>query len=60
MPVKEEGMHFENERSTNNDENFLRHNEKIMKENGFVHCAYCQNMIHKSDKYCAYCGKLRE
>ena len=34
-----------------------KHNERILIKNGFVRCAYCRNFIHKSDKYCQYCGK---
>lgn len=37
-----------------------KHNEKILLKRGHVRCAYCKKIIYKSDKYCQYCGKVRE
>ncbi len=37
-----------------------KHNEKIMVKRGFFHCAKCNKLIHKTDKYCSYCGDATE
>lgn len=33
-----------------------KHNERILRMNGFIRCAHCGKFIDKSDKYCSYCG----
>lgn len=29
----------------------------MFNKNELRHCAYCENLILKTDKYCQYCGK---
>ena len=34
-----------------------KHNERIYLKEGFIHCVYCNNIIHKDDNYCTNCGR---
>lgn len=37
-----------------------KHNEKKLLKQGFIRCARCKRLILRTDKYCQYCGKVKE